>query len=218
MEKYSFTEENYLKAIFFLSHSQKDGVSTNSVAERLDTKAATVTDMLKRLSEKELLEYKPYKGALLTKKGREVAIRTVRKHRLWETFLVDKLDFGWDEVHEVAEQLEHIQSQKLTDRLDHFLNHPKYDPHGDPIPDKNGIFPQSSNKTLDHFNEGNELKIMGVKDSSPDFLQYLDKIGVSLGKTLLIKSVEKFDRSMLIIMDDKEHNLSAMVCKNIYVS
>jgi DtxR family Mn-dependent transcriptional regulator len=131
----SFTEENYLKAIYKLSRKGDSGVSTNALAERMDTKASSATDMIKRLSTKKLVDHKKYQGVTLTEKGRKVAVDIIRKHRLWEVFLVEHLGFGWDEVHDVAEQMEHISSPLLVERLDRFLNHPKYDPHGGPIPD-----------------------------------------------------------------------------------
>ena len=216
MERYSFTEENYLKAIFFLSRNENKGVSTNAIAKRLDTKPASVTDMLKKLSDKELILYKKYKGVELTKNGETVAINIIRKHRLWEYFLVNKLGFGWDEVHEVAEQLEHIQSPKLTNSLDAFLEFPKYDPHGDPIPDKNGIFPKHSRDTLDTFDTGSQLTVTGVRNSSPEFLKYLEKLGVDLGCPVEILEIEDFDKSMSVKIKDKTVNISALSAKNIY--
>jgi DtxR family Mn-dependent transcriptional regulator len=217
MKKYSFTEENYLKAIYFLSKASKKGVSTTAIANSLETKPASVTDMLKKLSEKKLLHYQKYKGAQLTEKGEQVAIGTIRKHRLWECFLVDKLEFGWDEVHEVAEQLEHIQSPKLTDSLDSFLGFPKFDPHGDPIPDKEGVFPQRSNQTLDHFKAGDTVTVKGIKDTSPEFLKYLDKLQVDLGTSIEVMDVEDFDHSMTVKLHNKTLSLSALTCNNIYV-
>lgn len=216
-KKYSFTEENYLKAIYFLSKDSKKGASTNAIANSLETKPASVTDMLKKLSEKGLLNYQKYKGVQLTQEGEFVAINTIRKHRLWESFLVNKLDFGWDEVHEVAEQLEHIQSPKLTNSLDAFLGFPKYDPHGDPIPDKNGVFPQSSNQTLDYFKAGDQVKVKGVNDTSPEFLKYLGKLNIDLGTSIQVVEVEEFDRSMTVIIHEKTMSLSALTCNNIYV-
>src|SRR5580693_6558937 len=133
----TFTEENYLKAIYHLS-LQSESVSTNQIAASLNTKAASVTDMLKKLADKELINYTKYQGVTLTPQGEKIAVSIIRKHRLWEYFLVEKLNFKWDEVHDVAEELEHISSKELADRLDQFMGYPKYDPHGDPIPDSNG--------------------------------------------------------------------------------
>lgn len=216
---YSFTEENYLKAIYHLSESSGKGASTNAIAERLETKPASVTDMLKKLRDKQLLVYKKYQGVSLTDEGKSVAIRTVRKHRLWEVFLVTKLEFGWEEVHEIAEQLEHIQSTKLTDKLDEFLAFPKYDPHGDPIPDRHGVFPNRSDQTLTEC-EINETTILkGVKDTNPEFLKYLKKINLTLGEEIRILEKESYDHSMLVKLgDSSELNLSQQVSSNLYVT
>ena len=137
----TFSEENYLKTIYHLTTSLSTEISTNAIAEMMETKASSVTDMLKKLAEKDLVHYKKYQGVFLTPKGKLAAKMIVRKHRLWEVFLVEKLDFSWDEVHEVAEQLEHIQSKKLIDKLDQFLEYPSIDPHGDPIPNAKGEWP-----------------------------------------------------------------------------
>jgi len=215
---YTFTEENYLKAIFFLTAGSGKGASTNSISERMETKAASVTDMLKRLDEKGLLEYKRYQGVRLTEKGKSVATRTLRKHRLWEVFLVEQLGFGWDEVHDIAEQLEHIQSKELTDRLDAFLGHPQFDPHGDPIPDKEGRFPKRSELTLSECEPGNVAIVKGVKDTSTDFLRYLEKQEIGLGSELEITEKESFDLSMKVKPKGKsELQLSEIVSSNLYV-
>ena len=180
----SLTEENYLKAIFALNSDQDLKASTNAIAEKLETKPSSVSDMLKRLNEKKLIDYKKYKSTTLTPKGREIAVSIVRKHRLWEFFLVEKLKFGWDEVHDLAEQLEHIQSKELTNRLDEFLAFPEFDPHGDPIPDKNGNFPTELTTTLNQFNEGKTLTVIGVKDHSSEYLNYLQGLSIGLGTVL----------------------------------
>ena len=135
---FSQSEENYIKAIYHLSAVSEKGISTNAIAEKLETKASSVTDMIKKLSEKKVVVYKKYHGVHLTEEGSKIAANVIRKHRLWEVFLVDKLNFSWDEVHDVAEQLEHIKSPKLINQLDALLGFPTHDPHGDPIPDKNG--------------------------------------------------------------------------------
>lgn len=215
---YSYTEENYLKAILFLTAGTEKGASTNAIADRLETKAASVTDMLKRLSEKELLQYRKYQGVKLTAKGKDVATRTLRKHRLWEVFLVEQLGFGWDEVHDIAEQLEHIQSKELTDRLDAFLGHPQFDPHGDPIPDKDGKFPKRSELTLSECEPGSVAIVKGVKDTSTDFLRYLEKQEIGLGSELEITEKESFDLSMKVKPKGKaEIQLSEIVSSNLYV-
>src|SRR5688572_3663166 len=151
----SHTEENYLKAIFKLLEKEKGEVSTNAIAEKVNTKAASVTDMLKKLADKKLINYKKYQGVTLTAKGEKIAINIIRKHRLWEVFLVEKLKYKWDEIHDIAEQLEHIQSDSLIDRIDSFLNYPKFDPHGDPIPDLNGNFQQQKSQLLSTITKGN---------------------------------------------------------------
>ena len=217
MTKLSLTEENYLKAIYFIGGNTNQLVNTNAIAERLQTKAATVTDMLRKLKLKELIEYQPYKGTRLKPLGRDLAIRILRKHRLWETFLVDKLAFGWEEVHDIAEQLEHIQSDELTDRLSVFLGEPDFDPHGDPIPNKEGIFPRRDNFTLDRANPKAPLIIQGVKDSSTEFLNYIAKLGIQLGDQISVKSVEEFDRSLVIEHKKKEYRLSALAAANLYI-
>lgn len=215
---YSFTEENYLKAVLFLSHENAKGASTNAIARRLETTPASVSDMLRRLAEKELLIYRKYQGVKLTDRGRAVAMRTLRKHRLWEVFLVEKLGFGWEEVHEVAEQLEHIQSVKLTDQLEAFLGHPEYDPHGDPIPDKNGQLPQRSELLLSDCRPGDRLLVRGVKDSSREFLQYLEKLGIGLGTRIEVTDREKFDGSVQARLGEEERQmLSQQVCNNLFV-
>lgn len=215
MALFSFTEENYIKSIFHLSNSDKM-VSTNAIAQELNTKPASVTDMLQKLAEKDILVYQKYKGVKLKALGKDIAIRTIRKHRLWECFLVDKLEFGWDEVHEVAEQLEHIQSPKLTDSLDRFLAYPSYDPHGDPIPNKQGEFPSSLGKTLDAFVPGDTVKVKAVKDSSPQFLRYLEKLQIDLQSKIEILEVEDFDQSMLVKVNGITRSLSQLTCENIY--
>ena len=146
--KFSHSEENYLKSIFHLEKLQQEEVSTNAIAEQLDTKPSSVTDMVQKLADKEMLTYVKYKGTSLTDAGRKKALSVIRKHRLWETFLVQKLDFSWEQVHEIAEQLEHIKSEELINRLDAFLDYPTVDPHGDPIPDEEGNFKKTAKKLL----------------------------------------------------------------------
>jgi DtxR family Mn-dependent transcriptional regulator len=214
----SLTEENYLKAIYHLSDSGNKAVLTNELAEAMNTKAASVTDMIKKLSAKLLISYEKYYGVNITSKGKTEALLVIRKHRLWETFLVQKLSFTWDEVHEVAEQLEHIHSSRLTDKLDEFLGFPKIDPHGDPIPDNKGrlkIIPQLQ---LDQQQQGYQGIIVTVKDSDSKLLKYLDKIGAKPGKKLKILSKEEYDGSLEILIDSTKAFLSKDVSKNILVS
>ncbi|RKS55528.1 DtxR family iron (metal) dependent repressor [Gillisia mitskevichiae] len=214
---FSLSEENYLKAIFHLERSFPTGVSTNALAEEMSTKASSVTDMIKRLSEKKLVAYKKYQGVKLSKIGREAAVDIIRKHRLWEVFLVDKLGFAWDEVHEVAEQLEHIKSDKLIKELDRFLDFPKRDPHGDPIPDSKGNFAISNKVLLAELKKGESGICIGVKDSTPEFLQYLDKNNIALGKEISILEIESFDQSMLINLNGKELKISNVISSNLYI-
>lgn len=213
----SHTEENYLKAIFSLNESGI-GATTNAIAEKLETKASSVSDMLKRLKEKKLIHYKKYQAVNLSEEGKKVAISIIRKHRLWEYFLVEKLHFKWDEVHEIAEQLEHIQSTELTDKLDSYLEHPKMDPHGDPIPDKNGNFPMKLSETLDECLSEATAIIIGVKDHSSNFLSYLDRLNIELGTEVLIKSINAFDKSIEISIEKaSEITISNEVAKNLFI-
>lgn len=214
----SLTEENYLKAIFFISGSEGNLVNTNAIAERLETKPATVTDMLRKLKGKALIVYQPYKGSRLSEEGKHCAIQILRKHRLWETFLVEKLGFGWEEVHDIAEQLEHVRSPKLTERLAAFLGNPQFDPHGDPIPDEKGVFPLREDLTLDNSEVGTQVLVKGVKDSSADFLNYVAKLGIRLGDKIKVLNIEPFDGSVLVEHGDQEFRLSAQASSNIYIS
>lgn len=213
----SYSEENYLKSIFHLERSFPSGVSTNALAEQMLTKASSVTDMAKKLAEKKLVEYKKYQGVKLSKQGRATAIEIVRKHRLWEVFLVEKLDFSWDEVHEVAEQLEHIKSEKLISELDRFLGFPKKDPHGDPIPDAEGNFSAPNRVLLSNLKPGEKGICVGVKDSSPEFLRYLDKNKIVLGKEIKVREKEPFDQSMLIEIGKNILNISNLTSNNLYI-
>lgn len=214
---FSLSEENYLKAIFHLENSYPEGVSTNALAEEMETKASSVTDMIKKLSEKKLLNYKKYQGVKLNKSGREAAIAVIRKHRLWEVFLVEKLNFNWDEVHDVAEQLEHIRSEKLIRELDKFLEYPTRDPHGDPIPDAEGNFSVSNKVLLEELKKGEAGICLGVKDSSAAFLRYLDKNKIALGKEIKVIEKEAFDQSMLIQLNEKELRISNLISGNLYI-
>jgi DtxR family Mn-dependent transcriptional regulator len=171
----TYSEENYLKAIYHLSQLQKKGVSTNAIAKLIDSKASSVTDMIKKLADKNLVFYERYQGVSLTTQGVYAAKMLVRKHRLWEVFLVETLDFSWDEVHEIAEELEHIKSEKLINKLDSFLGYPSVDPHGDPIPDAQGMIKNVEKKLLSDAEILEKTICIGVKDSSPSFLKYLDK-------------------------------------------
>ncbi len=215
---FSQSEENYLKAIYRLELDlNESSINTNLIAESLETKASSVTDMIKKLAQKQLVDYQKYKGVSLTSKGKQIALSIVRKHRLWECFLVDKLNFKWDEVHDIAEQLEHIKSKELVSRLDAFLEFPKSDPHGDPIPDENGNVAKQQNVQLSNFEINKKCKVVGVKDSSANFLQYLEKINVKLGSELTISAKEDFDNSLTIEVNKKEINISQQIANNLFV-
>jgi len=213
----STSEENYIKTIYHLAHHDAPEVSTNSIAKRLKTKASSVTDMIKKLAEKNLVNYQKYQGVSLTEDGLYIAKMIVRRHRLWEAFLVEKLDFNWDEVHEVAEQLEHIQSEKLIKKLDAFLGYPKKDPHGDPIPDADGEIISVKKILLSELEVGQEGVCVGVKDTSPSFLQYLDKQEMALGTKIKLMSKEPFDESITVFVNNREQVFSKMVSNNIYI-
>ena len=213
----TFSEENYLKTIYHLATISDSEVSTNAIAEMMETKASSVTDMLKKLSEKDLVHYKKYQGVSLTEKGKLIAKMIVRKHRLWEVFLVDKLDFSWDEVHDIAEQLEHIKSEQLINRLDDFLGNPTEDPHGDPISDANGQIVKTEKQLLSELLENQNGICVGVKDTSSEFLKYLDKQGISLGSKIEIMGKESFDLSLKIRLNSRELTISNKIASNLFV-
>ncbi len=214
---FSQAEENYIKTIYALDTKSKKGVSTNLIAEKMQTKASSVTDMLQKLSEKRLVIYKKYQGAQLSTKGKKIAASVIRKHRLWETFLVNKLNFSWDEVHDIAEQLEHIQSEKLIDELANFLDNPTQDPHGDPIPDKNGELPPIEKIVLAALQIDESGICVGVQDSSSKFLQFLDKQGIALGQKITVIAKEPFDNSLTIKIENRELSISKKIAHNLYV-
>ena len=217
----SQSEENYLKAIFKLTAELPEGkgASTNEVAAILGTRAASVTDMLKKLAEKGLAEYRRYEGASLTENGRSVAVSIIRKHRLWEVFLVEKLHFGWDEVHEIAEQLEHIRSHQLEERLDAFLGFPTVDPHGDAIPDAVGRLRTTSQTTLAALKEGNRGSITGVADHSTAFLKHLEGLALSLGRSFHVAQVADYDGTVTMeLADGVRVQLSAEAARSLLVT
>jgi DtxR family Mn-dependent transcriptional regulator len=214
---FTLSEENYLKAIYHLESDSKKGISTNAIAKSLETKASSVTDMIKKLSEKKVVLYKKYQGVTLTVFGKKTAANIVRKHRLWEVFLVEKLNFSWDEVHEVAEQLEHIKSQKLIQQLDSFLGFPTHDPHGDPIPDEEGNLKTIEKSLLSTLAKNESGICVGVIDSSSEFLQFLDKKGITLGKQITVLEKEDFDDSVSIMIDNKKLSISQKIATNLFV-
>ena len=213
----TLAEENYLKTIFHLERKLKSEVSTNALAERMQTRASSVTDMMQKLADKKMLVYKKYKGVQLTEKGKKAAAYVVRKHRLWEVFLVDKLKFHWDEVHDIAEQMEHINSVELIKRLDAFLGHPDFDPHGDPIPDKDGNIKKAEKRLLSELIKNQTGICVGVKESSPEYLQYLDKKNISIGTKINVLGKEFFDGSMMIQVGRDQFFVSKQIAENLYV-
>lgn len=215
----SFTEENYLKALLqiTLEKVDKDEAGTNEIAAQLNVKPATANDMLKKLKQKKLINNEKYGKSTLTKEGNKIALEVLRKHRLWETFLYEKLKFTWDEVHEVAEQLEHIQSKKLIDEIDRLLNYPSFDPHGDVIPNANGEMIVPNRKTLLEEEIGHSCKMVGVKDNSSTFLQYVDKVGLAINKQVKILSRQEFDELIEIEVDGKKSSVSPKFAENIII-
>jgi len=213
----TFSEENYLKSIYHLTTISDSEISTNAIAEMMETKASSVTDMLRKLAEKDLVNYKKYQGVSLTEKGLLNAKMIVRKHRLWEVFLVEKLDFSWDEVHDVAEQLENIKSEKLVNKLDEFLDFPTEDPHGDPIPDAQGRIKKIEKHLLSDLSENQKGICVGVKDTSTEFLKYLDKQQIALGSEIEILGKETFDLSLKIRVNGTELTISNKIASNLFV-
>lgn len=215
--KYSASKENYLKAIYHLQ-SQDGVVTTNELAGELQTRAASVTDMLKKLKEQKLLIYERYRGFRLSADGRKVAVQIIRKHRLWELFLVEKLQFGWDEVHEIAEELEHISSKKLIDRLDEYLGFPKSDPHGDPIPDSNGKFERVEQVSLLEVPLNQWAEVCSVANQSPGILELLRHKNLGIGTKLEVKKKFSFDNSLEVkVRNQQTTTISEEVAKNIFV-
>lgn len=216
---YSFTEENYIKAIYKLSANGTQEVNTNAIADALETKAASVTDMLRKLSNKGIVNYIKYRGVTLSEKGEHTALQIIRKHRLWEVFLVEKLKFNWDEVHDVAEELEHINSDLLVKRLDEFLGYPQFDPHGDPIPSEDGKIKLKQQKLLAEMDVNDSGIVVGVNDSQPLFLQYLDKMGIFLGAKVKVIDRITYDNSLEINIENKKNLVvSSEVSRNIFLS
>lgn len=215
---HSFTEENYLKTIYYLADRQQGEVSTNALAEMTSTKAASVTDMLRKLADKQLIHYKKYQGVRLTDEGERLALQIIRRHRLWEVFLVEKLGFGWDAVHVIAEELEHVRSEELVARLDMYLGHPQFDPHGDPIPTPTGQMPQTGYHKLADARVGEGVCLMAVLEHSTEFLQHLDHSNLTLGCTVIVREINAFDKSVLVeIETGRTVFVSHDVAKNLLV-
>jgi len=214
---FSQAEENYLKSIYTLEKELRCSISTNLIAQKTETKASSVTDMLKKLDAKKLVIYQKYQGVTLTERGKKVAIKVIRKHRLWEYFLVEKLQYSWDKVHDIAEQLEHIQSETLIDNLDAFLGFPKFDPHGDPIPDKTGNIAVNKAINILDMQIGDEGILKNVKDSSSSFLNYLDKQNLAIGDAIKILDIEPFDQSVQIETNSNRLTISKNVAENLFI-
>jgi DtxR family Mn-dependent transcriptional regulator len=214
---YTLTEENYLKAIYKLS-GQTENVSTNQIAASLATKASSVTDMLRKLADKLLINYTRYQGVSLTQTGEKVAVNIIRRHRLWEYFLVEKLNFKWDEVHDMAEEMEHISSTELIDRLDEFMGFPARDPHGDPIPDCNGNFKINDLKPVSAVPVHSGGIISGVRDHSSAFLQYLEKQELTIGKKITVKEIISYDNTVVLQMGNKNLHISRDVANNLLIA
>jgi DtxR family Mn-dependent transcriptional regulator len=218
MKTISFTEENYLKHIYALSGQQNKKVLTSYLADSIQTKAATVSDMLSKLSSKKLVEYEKYYGVRLTEKGKSIALNIIRKHRIWEVFLVAKLNFSWDEVHQMAEELEHATSDELSNRLEHYLGNPKSDPHGDPIPNKKGEIEKINSTPLHQAKAGSQWILKAVADEDSHLLKYLQKNKLLPGSKIMVKEKNEFDGSFDILINNKyAAHISQQVAQNLMV-
>ena len=213
----TYAAENYLKAILKLATPPHKTVNTNVLATHLGTSAPSVTDMLKKLSDKHLVTYERYYGASLTEEGHRLATTMVRKHRLWEVFLNQSLGMSWDEVHEIAEELEHIQSDHLIDSLDRFLGNPKFDPHGEPIPNAQGKYTMRTQVPLSDLMVGQSGIVIGVKEDNSNFLRHLSGKGIILGKSIIVLTQDAYDQAMSISVDERRTDLTGQVAKNILI-
>ncbi len=214
----SLSEENYLKAVYHLSDGGNTEVNTNSISQYIQTRAASVTDMIKKLAAKGMVDYEKYHGLTITKEGATEALKIIRRHRLWEVFMVNKLGMDWDEVHDIAEQLEHIKSEMLTERLDQFLEYPKFDPHGDPIPDKKGKMSVYEKLPLLNAEEGTEAMVIAVENSEDTFLKYLNKIGIKIGVRIYVCEKFEYDGSMELKVGDRTIQISGKTAQNILIT
>ena len=214
----TLSEENYLKAIFRISREGHEKVSVTSISEALNNNPASVIDMLKKLVAKKMITYEKTKGAKLTVNGKAIAISIIRKHRLWEVFLQEKLGYEWDQVHEIAEQMEHIHYPDLAERLDKFLGSPKYDPHGDPIPSAKGEIADVNRIMLEEASVGKTYKVVGVKDTSPEFLQYLKKLEIGIGTKIAVTDKVSFDNSIVMkVGKSMKTTVSRLFSQNLLV-
>lgn len=214
----SYTEENYLKALYKIGmNNHHQGVGTKDLATHLKVKPSSANEMIKRLKDKKLIVQQRYRKIFLTTTGYNASVMILRKHRLWETFLYNILKFDWDEIHEVAEELEHIHSEKLINSLDLFLGYPKYDPHGNPIPNRHGRFEDAHEITLSETEIGSACRMVGTKDSGKQFFEYLSKIGLAIGSTINVINREPFDGMMQIKVDGKNITISKQASDNIVI-
>jgi len=215
----TLSEENYLKAILRLSQKSDEKVTATAIAEALGNNAASVIDMIKKLTDKNLIEYDKKKGARLTQQGLKDSILIMRKHRLWEVFLLEKLGYHWDEIHDIAEELEHVSDATLADRLDKFLGFPEYDPHGDPIPTATGKLPKTYTVTLSNAKVGASCRVAAVRDTSTAFLQYLVKLGIGINAQIKVVEKISYDASLVIKINDGENvTVSQKFSENILIS
>ena len=216
MLNFSPSEENYLKTIFHLQ-TKDDNVTTNELAERLRAKPASITDMMKKLKTRKLVNYQPYQGFRLTPEGKKIALGIIRRHRLWEYFLAEKLKFNWNEVHEVAEQLEHVSNKKLIEKLDEYLAFPKFDPHGDPIPDINGKMETGKQISLSDLSVNRPAKVCFIANQSESLLKHLSEKKINIGASVVVKRKFSFDDSLEIKLDNRQLTISDQLAKNIFV-
>lgn len=211
------TVENYLKTIYNLSADNTSVVANQQLADKLDINPASVTEALRKLHELKYVIYEKSYGTRLTTAGVKMALNIVRRHRIWETYLVKELGFGWDEVHVIAEELEHVKNDKLINKLAEILGNPVFDPHGDPIPDAKGKIHKSNFIKLSEAKIKNNYKVMGVTDHSTAFLKYLDKHHLIIGAGITMKTIEEFDNSIILICQKKEVNISPKAAECIIV-
>src|SRR5678815_2532502 len=216
MLNFSTSEENYLKTIFHLQ-TKDENVSTNELAEKLKAKPASITDMMKKLKTRKLVNYQPYQGFRLTPDGKKVALSIIRRHRLWEYFLAEKLKFNWDEVHEIAEQMEHVSSKKLIDKLDEYLGYPKFDPHGDPIPDTNGKMETGKQVNLSDLPVDKPAKVCFIANQTELLMEHLNEKKMNIGVSIVVKRKFSYDDSLEIKLDNKVLTISDQLAKNIFV-
>ncbi|MBS1764623.1 MAG: metal-dependent transcriptional regulator [Bacteroidetes bacterium] len=215
----SLTEENYIKVIYELSVNNNANILTSDIANAVNIRSASATDMLGKLADKKLIDYEKYYGVRLTEKGKSAALNIVRKHRLWEVFLTEKLGFGWDEVHDMAEELEHATSDELSNRLEHFLGHPKTDPHGEPIPNRKGELEKIKLLPLNSIRPSIEVELKRISDETPSFLQYLQKNNLVPGVNINVRNTNDFDESMDIVINGKSHlHISKQASAHLWVS